>query len=249
MPNTGIDEVVFEQVSLTLNGSNILENVTFAVPSGQFVSIIGLSGSGKTTLLRLVAGLVQPTSGQVLIAQEQVGMVFQSPTLLPWKTVMENVLLPLQIRGTISSDSRDEAAALLRQVGLGDLVQRYPHQLSGGQQHRVAIARGLIDSPHILLMDEPFAALDAITRERLQEELAGWTVERGLTVLFVTHDIAEAVFLSDRVLVLGDGGRIQQDLSISTTHPRTTETRYLPETLSYQKRLREVLQGAGGGVR
>ena len=211
-----------------------LIDINLTIYSGEFISIIGESGCGKTTLLRIAAGLIPPTSGDVLMdnamvsqPRRDIGFVFQRPVLLAWRTVIENVLLPVEIVGSKSKDYHPKALQLLAMTGLGGFENHYAAQLSGGMQQRVAIARALILKPSLLLMDEPFGALDAITREQMNSELLRiWSLSQT-TALFVTHDIAEAVYLSDRVVVLGRRpGRIKRIFEIDLPRPRLPEHRY-----------------------
>jgi NitT/TauT family transport system ATP-binding protein len=209
-----------------------MRNVTFAFPGwpptvdgvelrveeGAFHCLVGRSGCGKTTLLKLAAGLLVPDSGSVVFkggtgGARDIGFVFQSPNLLEWQRVIDNVLLPVSLQHRPSQDERAAAFALLEQLGLAAHAQKYPRQLSGGQQSRVALARALILRPALLLLDEPFAALDAITREELQRDLLQMCRRQGTSVLFVTHDISEAVYLADRIDVV-DAGRIVQEIAV-----------------------------------
>ncbi|WP_245721630.1 ABC transporter ATP-binding protein [Nocardia crassostreae] len=195
-----------------------LENVKLSVGAGEFVSLIGPSGCGKSTLLRIIADLEQTTSGTVVVhgktarqarLDQDYGIAFQQAGLLDWRTVRENVELPLQLHGVGKRERRERSAELLEITGLADFAQRYPGELSGGMQQRVAIARALARKPPLLLMDEPFGALDEMTRERMQGELLRVAEETGAAVVFVTHSIPEAVFLSDRVVVMSPrSGRI-----------------------------------------
>ena len=191
---------------------DVVQGVSLHIAPGDFHCLIGRSGCGKTTLLKLAAGLLQPQGGAITLQGVPVsepttdmGFVFQSPTLLDWLTVLENVLLPITLHGKVQAAQREKAIALLDQLGLKDLQSRYPQQLSGGQQSRVAIARALINAPPILFMDEPFASLDAITRSELQQDLLALCQSQGTSVLFITHDIAEAVYLADHVSVMQAG--------------------------------------------
>ena len=197
----------------------VVRGVDLALAPGEVHCLVGRSGCGKSTLLKLAAGLLAPTAGDVLLqgrapaGGREVGFVFQAPTVLDWLRVRDNVLLPVSLQRRPDATDVAAADALLAQLGLGALAARYPRQLSGGQQSRVALARALLLQPPLLLLDEPFAALDAITREELQHDLLRLARARGATVLFVTHDIAEAVFLGDRVSVMAEG-RLVRTVSI-----------------------------------
>ncbi len=197
---------------------DVLHRLTFTVPAGQCLSLLGPSGCGKTTLLRLLMGIDQPTSGRITIAASlapHLAYVFQEPRLVPWRTSRENVLLPLELSGAVSADSKEEVTELLVSLGLGERLEHFPRALSGGMQMRVALARALITRPKILLLDEPFAALDERTRFRLQDLLLELRVTRDLQYVFVTHSISEAVYLGDRVLLLDRSGRINADRPLS----------------------------------
>lgn len=206
----------------------VLRHVSFDVKQGEIVSLIGESGCGKTTLLRIIQGLVRLDAGLVRVDGVAVkgpgrdrGFVFQQPNLLPWRSARHNVEFGLEIQGVERSERSDRAQALLKLVGLGASGEQYPHQLSGGMQQRVGLARALAIDPAILLMDEPFSALDAQTREVLQSELLRIQSETGKTVLFVTHDLDEAIFLSNRIVVLAARpGRIEQVIDVPFVHPR-----------------------------
>jgi NitT/TauT family transport system ATP-binding protein len=215
-----------------------LRDVSLAIESQQFVSIIGPSGCGKSTLLRLVGDLVEPSAGTVTVngklprrarLDRDYGIVFQTPVLYEWRTVLENIRLPLEVTSRPRAEREERPRSLLRLVGLEGFENHYPWQLSGGMQQRVAIARALVLNPSILLMDEPFGALDEMTRERLNLELLGAWSETSSTVLFVTHSIAEAVFLSSRVVVMSPRpGRIERVVEIDLPRPRADKTRELP---------------------
>jgi NitT/TauT family transport system ATP-binding protein len=210
-----------------------LRNVSFAVNRHEFVAVLGPSGCGKSTLLRIIAGLIRPTSGRVDVfgmpvtePRDDIGIVFQKPTLLPWASVEDNVVFPIRHKtGRVSPADRERARAILATVGLKGFEQRLPDELSGGMQQRVGIARALLMDPDILLMDEPFSALDALTREDMGFELLRIWEARPKTVLFITHSISEAVLLADRVLVMGDRpGSIVEDGTVPLGRPRGIET-------------------------
>lgn len=228
-----------------------LDDVSLTVHDNEFVSLLGPSGCGKTTLLRIIGDLVTPTSGEVTIDGDSAtaarrarrfGMVFQDATLLPWRTVEDNAALLLDV--TEQQDHRDRVAPLLETVGLSGFERHYPAQLSGGMRQRVALARALALSPEILLMDEPFAALDAITRDRMAEELLRiWDGSRA--VIFVTHAINEAVLLSDRVVVMSARpGRIAADVTIDLPRPRDAAVRDSEEFRAYELQLRNCIADA-----
>ncbi len=205
-----------------------LAEVHCRVREGEFVSLLGPSGCGKSTLLMMVAGLETPTMGRIDVGgkamdgcREDIGLMFQDPTLLPWKTALENVMFPIKILHRPRNDYRDEAIQLLTRVGLGDFLDKKPSQLSGGMRQRVAICRALVYDPSLLLMDEPFSALDAITRDEMNQVLMDMWQDFRKTALFVTHSIRESVFLSDRVLVMSARpGRIVADVTIPFPRPR-----------------------------
>lgn len=213
-----------------------LSNVDLDVGDNEFLSVVGPSGCGKTTLLRILACLEQASGGRALVAGEplsgprpDVAVVFQQATLLPWNNVLDNVLLPCQLRGDRSARSRDRAMALLSFMGLGEFAQKYPFELSGGMQQRVSICRALMRDPKILLMDEPFGALDAMTREMLNMELMRLWSEEKKTVIFITHSIPEAVLLGDRVVVMSPRpGRISAILDVDIPRPRSLKTMASP---------------------
>jgi len=228
----------------------IVDGVDWAIPRGGFHCLVGRSGCGKTTLLKLAAGLLLPDQGSVRIdgvvlrePGERIGFVFQAPTLLEWLTVLDNVLLPLSLKRRLRPQDRHKAMELLELVALGDYAVRYPSQLSGGQQSRVAVARALVTQPDLLLLDEPFAALDALTREELQDDLLRLCALRATTVLFVTHDITEAVYLADRVAVMA-AGRLHHELTIDLARPRRREMRYGPQFNALCRDLREAMDMA-----
>ncbi|HVE23741.1 MAG TPA: ABC transporter ATP-binding protein [Acidocella sp.] len=216
------------------NGLRALDGISAEIGAGEFVALLGPSGCGKSTLLRLLAGLDQPSDGRIgweggmPPGPGEIGFVFQDATLLPWADVAGNVFLPLRLRGVGRAEAAPRIAAMLEQVGLGAFAQAMPHTLSGGMRMRVSIARALISAPRLLLMDEPFAALDEFTRHKLQEDLRGLWRRSGKTVMFVTHSIYEAAFLASRILVMSPRpGRIAADLS--TSLPDGPERRGCPE--------------------
>ena len=221
--------------------------------AGEFVSLVGPSGAGKTTLLRIVAGLEVASSGSVSIDGRRVqgpgrgrGVVFQSVNLLPWRTALSNVALGLEVGGMPRELARERAGHYLELVGLSAQAQAYPHELSGGMQQRVGIARALATAPEVLLMDEPFSSLDAQTRERLWDELLTIVERTGITVLFVTHDIDEALYLSDRVVVLGGNpARVCEDVRIDLPRPRSEiDLRASPGFIDSRRRIRARVFGS-----
>jgi len=227
-----------------------LQNVDFEIPEGQFVSVVGPSGCGKSTLLRCIAGLDLPTDGTLEVNGRQVsgpviglGVVFQRDVLLDWRKVIDNVLLPAEFRRLNRREYEPRAHALLEKMGLAEFAGRYPWELSGGMRQRVAICRALLDDPDILLMDEPFGALDALTRDELNVELQRIWSETRKTVVFITHSIAESVFLSDRVIVMAaKPGRVVDVLDIDLPRPRPLSMRETREFGTYTGRIREHLQ-------
>ena len=228
-----------------------LQDVSLEIGRNEFITLVGPSGCGKSTLLRIVAGLILPTAGRASIGGQEItepraetGIVFQAPTLLPWASVLDNVLFPLRMMHRIDSTSSDRAMALLKLVGLKGFEGKSPRELSGGMQQRVAICRALVHDPDILLMDEPFGALDALTREEMTMELLRIWSERPKTVLFVTHSITEAVVLADRVVVMSPRpGRIQEIIDIGLPRPRSFETEASPEFHESSQRIRQLIFG------
>jgi NitT/TauT family transport system ATP-binding protein len=208
-----------------------VQDVTLTIHPGEFVALLGASGCGKSTLLNAVAGFLKPTQGQILVDREPVtapgvdrGMVFQQHALFPWKTVEENVAFGLKMRGIPSYERQEQVRTFLHLVGLDGFAQAYPAQLSGGMQQRVGLARVLINQPRVMLMDEPFAALDAQSRVMMQELLLHLWHEVRTTILFVTHDVDEAIFLADRIAIMtARPGRLKQELAVPLPRPRTLE--------------------------
>ncbi|AWI85352.1 ABC transporter [Alloyangia pacifica] len=227
-----------------------LRNVSFEVARHEFLAVLGPSGCGKSTLLRMIAGLLEPTSGTVEVfgrrvtgPREDIGIVFQKPTLLPWATIEDNVLFPVRHkRGRVGRHDRDRAQDLLRMVGLEGFGKRLPDELSGGMQQRVGIARALHMDPDILLMDEPFSALDALTREEMGFDLLRIFGERPKTVVFITHSVSEAALLADRVLVMtGRPGSVLTELPVPVARPRGRETIKDPAVTEIAAHLRDLL--------
>jgi NitT/TauT family transport system ATP-binding protein len=256
---TGVDKIFVGKKKATVTA---LEEIDLTVAPGEFVSLIGPSGCGKSTLLRLIADLDTPSTGTVTVfgktarqarIDQEYGIAFQQAGLLPWRTVTGNVELPLELHGVSGTARRSRVAELLALVGLTDFAESYPDQLSGGMQQRVAIARALAESPRLLLMDEPFGALDEMTRERMQTELVRITGETGAAVVFVTHSIPEAVYLSNRVVVMSPRpGRIRDVLTVSlgTAQERTEELRENEAFFENVSKVRELLHGeAPVGIR
>jgi NitT/TauT family transport system ATP-binding protein len=244
------DKIVARHLSLTYENEAsdsshiVLDDFNLTVREGEFLAILGPSGCGKSTFLNILAGLTPQTSGELEIDGEPVnasrlklGLVFQGYALFPWRTVRKNVETGLEIRGLGRAERRREAERFLQLVGLLDFADHYPHQLSGGMRQRVAIARVLAYGPEILLMDEPFGALDAQTRESLQQELLDIWEQSAKTVVFVTHSIDEAIFLADRVAVIGRGpGRVKEIINVDLPRPRDASTRHSTEFLALRQR-------------
>jgi NitT/TauT family transport system ATP-binding protein len=231
-----------------------LNPINLSIEEGTFVSLVGPSGCGKSTLLKILAGLLRHSSGDVALAGNRllgpspdVGVVFQQPVLLPWLTILDNVLLPIKVQKKAVKDYRERALGLLSMVGLSDFAQRYPSELSGGMQQRAGIVRSLVPDPKILLMDEPFGALDALTREQMNAELQRIWAEQKKTVFFITHSIPEAVYLSDRVLVMSERpGRIVADFDVTLRRPRVMADIADPAFVEIADRVRGLLNAKGG---
>jgi len=240
-------------LSVTFPGENggleAIQNMTFSIEPQEFICLLGPSGSGKSTLLRVLAGLLEPTEGTVCFNPSSdscspihVGYVFQNANLMPWRTVRENITLPLELSGISLAEANRRAAELIEMVGLPGFEEAWPRDLSGGMAQRVAIARALIQDPDILLLDEPFGALDALTRERMGEELLHIWQKRKKTVLMVTHSISESLLLSDRVLVLTRRpGQISFELVVDLPRPRTEQMRYHPHFGELAQKLRAAI--------
>ena len=229
----------------------VLEQIDLVIDKGEFVSLIGPSGCGKSTLLKLISGLTSPGSGSILVdgmtpvqARKTVSYIFQDATLLPWRTVSRNVGLGLELEHVSRETRTQRVKSLIELVGLSHVAKAYPRQLSGGMKMRVSVARALATTPRLLLMDEPFGALDEMTRDRLNEELLRLRAEQNWTAVFVTHSVAEAVFLSTRIIVLAPSpGRIAQEITIPLPFPRTSATR---EGLQFESFVIEVSRALRG---
>ncbi len=246
------DFLVLEEVHLDFGPAPsphpAVDGVRLHIAEGEFHCLLGRSGCGKTSLLKLAAGLLAPSGGTVRLQGQppaerraDIGFVFQAPTLLEWRSALDNVLLPVSLQRPPKAQDRERALSLFERLGLSGLHARRPRQLSGGQQSRVAIARALMTAPHLLLLDEPFAALDAITREELQQDLLRACREAGTTVLFVTHDLEEALFLADRIHVM-DRGRLVHDFSPGLPATRDAALRASAGFAQWGGRLREALR-------
>jgi NitT/TauT family transport system ATP-binding protein len=230
-----------------------LRDVSFSINAHEFICVLGPSGSGKSTLLRILGGLLAPTSGQVILGESElrgpdprVGLVFQNPNLMPWRNVLQNVLLPLELRAPLNDAAVSQARTTLDLVGLSGFAHYLPRDLSGGMAQRVAIARALVHDPDVLLLDEPFGALDALTRERMGEELSRIWQARQKTVVMVTHAIDEAILLADRILVLSSQpGQLVLDALVDLTRPRTDALRYTLEFGTLARSLRAAIDRQG----
>ena len=229
----------------------VIEQINLSIDQGEFVSLIGPSGCGKSTLLKLISGLTGPSSGSILVdgqtpvqARKAISYIFQDATLLPWRTVSRNVGLGLELEHVSRETRKQRVESLIELVGLSHVVRAYPRQLSGGMKMRVSVARALATTPRLLLMDEPFGALDEMTRDRLNEELLRLRAEQNWTAVFVTHSVAEAVFLSTRIIVLAPSpGRIAQEITIPLPFPRTGATRENPQFESFVTEVSRALRG------
>ena len=251
--NLGEPILLVRNLDLTFPNKNggvrALSKLTFEVYQEDFICVLGPSGAGKSTLLRAISGLLSPTKGEIYFKGRLldgpvhgVGFVFQDANLMPWRTVLENILLPLELGNYSKADTQQKAYQMLELVGLQGFENTLPRDLSGGMSQRVAIARALVHDPDLLLLDEPFGALDALTRERMGNELLQIWQARRKTVVMVTHSISEALLLADRVLVLTQRpGRLCLDLEVDLPRPRTEETRYLPKFTRLERQLRQAI--------
>ena len=227
-----------------------VEDMSLTINEGQFVSLLGPSGCGKSTALKMIAGLLPVSAGTITItppkgkSEQDLAFVFQEPTLMPWATVFDNVYLPLRLAGVGKAEATPRVTAILAEVGLSKFAGAYPRQLSGGMKMRVSIARAMVTKPRILLMDEPFAALDEMTRSKLNNDVVRLAKDYGLTVIFVTHSVFEAVYLSTRVIVMAARpGRVAADLVLETPWPRTEDWRISPEFSVEARRVSDTLKG------
>lgn len=230
---------------------SVLDGMSLSVEKGALAALVGPSGCGKTTALNVLAGQVKPTAGQVRLAGEpvegvlpSVGYISQADTLLPWRTVLDNVALAMELRGVNKKERRERARALMAQMGLGGFEQSFPRELSGGMKKRAAIARVLAIDPAVLMMDEPFAPLDALTRQKLQDDILRLWEETGCTILYVTHDLTEAITLADRVILMSARpGRVAKDYPIDLPRPRRVmDVKFLPHFVELEKTLWQDLQ-------
>jgi len=257
-PVTGREAIAIRHLSKTYGGRGggvtALNDIDCAVAEGEFLSIVGPSGCGKSTLLKILAGLMPASSGEALLngtpiggPRKDIGVVFQSPVLFPWRSVLGNVLLPVDVQKLGRDRMQSRAMDLLALVGLSGFEHRYPWELSGGMQQRVALVRALIHDPALLLMDEPFGALDALTREAMNVELQRIWMERRKTVVFITHSTSEAVFLGDRVMVMTPRpGKVEDMLTIDLPRPRTLDVMNTEPFGGYVRRIRKSLNAGGG---
>jgi NitT/TauT family transport system ATP-binding protein len=245
-----MSKLVSDQLSKSFSDLQVLSNINLTIEDGEFVALVGPSGCGKTTFLRMVAGLEEADEGAIFLNERQIfgpdrdrGFVFQQDSLLPWRTVMENTVVGLELAGRLDKAELQRVQKMIELVGLGGFENYYPRQLSGGMRQRVNLARALAIDPKVLLMDEPFSALDAQTREIMQTELQRVWEEGRKTVLFVTHQIDEAVFLADRVLVFARRpGRLLEDIRIELPRPRNMETKRRPEFVALVDRIWRLIE-------
>lgn len=248
----GSEILSIDRVTKVFNGELVaLDGMSLTVRQGDFISLLGPSGCGKSTALRLIAGLMHPTSGRIDWPGGKhagdLGVVFQEPTLMPWATVAQNVWLPLRLRGKSYQDVKDDVLEALRLVGLENFLGSYPRELSGGMKMRVSIARALVTHPRLILMDEPFAALDEITRHKLNNDLLELRAKIGCTVIFVTHSVFESVFLSNRIVVMAARpGRVIRELTVDEPYPRGEVYRTSADYAAHCRQASEALHEAMG---
>jgi len=240
-----IGALQFDNVGMTFpDGTQALENVSLSVTPGEFVTVVGPSGCGKSTLLRIASGLETQTQGACAVDRDSIGYVFQDATLLPWRSVQRNIELLAELHGETKAECQRRAQEAISLVGLDGFADKYPRQLSGGMRMRASLARSLVMKPRVFLFDEPFGALDEITRERLNDELLGLFQREGFAGLFITHSIAEAVYMSTRVLVMSPRpGRITASFDIPFAYPRDHDLRYRPEFAELCGRVSHALRG------
>ena len=240
-----IGALQFDNVGMTFpDGTQALENVSLSVTPGEFVTVVGPSGCGKSTLLRIASGLETQTQGSCAVDRDSIGYVFQDATLLPWRSVQRNIELLAELHGEAKAECQRRAQEAISLVGLDGFADKYPRQLSGGMRMRASLARSLVMQPRVFLFDEPFGALDEITRERLNDELLGLFQREGFAGLFITHSIAEAVYMSTRVLVMSPRpGRITASFDIPFAYPRDHDLRYSPEFAELCGQVSHALRG------
>jgi NitT/TauT family transport system ATP-binding protein len=255
----GADTIVCRELAKiyeTRDGHNVLAlaSINLSIKDGEFLTVVGPSGCGKSTLLKVLGGLTEITRGEALLngspivgPRRDIGVVFQSPTLLPWRTVLDNVMLPIHVLGLDRAEGEERARGLIEMVGLAGFEMKYPNELSGGMQQRVAISRALVHQPALLLMDEPFGALDALTREAMNTELQRIWMETRRTIFLITHSITEAVFLGDRVAVMTPRpGKLAEHIDVDLPRPRGLDIMTSPRFGELVTRIRGLLQTQGG---
>ncbi len=247
---TGTPIIVMDRVSKDFGDVRAVEELSLTIEEGEFITFLGPSGCGKSTALKMIAGLLPLTTGTIRIsapksdAEQDLGFVFQEPTLMPWASVLDNVYLPLRLAGIGLGEARPRVWEALKEVGLSRFAESYPRELSGGMKMRVSIARALVTRPRILLMDEPFAALDEMTRSKLNDDVVKLSDDHGLTVVFVTHSVFESVYLSTRVIVMAARpGRLVADMPLAAPWPRREEYRMSLEFSTEARRISETLKG------